>query len=525
MSTLEGHNIGIDLGTTHSAVAYVDASGKPTAIPDPQGHTMIPSVVLFQDDHVVVGHTAKQCALLWPTQVVSEIKREMGNPRWEYVYRGLILNPETISALILKKLKQVAAAQIGPIRGAVISVPYYFDDTRRKATQDAARIAGLNVIDIVNEHTAATLCYAYGRGQIGLHGEYTGSTQPESPRPVLVYDLGGGTFDVAYVKYTSRRFQVVATDGDFRLGGTDWTRRIVNFVAERFRERHGVDLREDPHSHQFLLLRCEEAKHLLSEKLRVNVLLEWAGKELDVVLTRDDFDRMTADLLLRTETTTCDVLEDAGVSWDELADIILVGGASRMPMVRKMLERVSGWLTYSGMPTGEAVAIGAAIHAAIMASQSAGSETANRSAFSHIEEINVNAHSLSIALLDPKKGRHRTEIMIPRNTPLPHAVTRRFSTVVPDQRGALVQVLEGEAPEPDECVHIGNCMLDELPRGLPAGSPIEVCYCYEPNGRVQVRARDPVGGQFAETDILHSAGLKSSQIAACRRFVDGARVE
>ncbi len=306
MQEHEGRVVGIDLGTTNSAIAFVNDNGEPVAIPNSSGETMIPSVVFFKDDEVVVGQAARWLALEQPARAVSEIKREMGNRDFEFPYQGNLLNPETISALILKHLKQYAESQIGPISGAVIAVPFYFDDTRRKATMDAGQIAGLNVIDIVNEPVACALCYAYGRGQIGAHGEYVGDAGQDSPRPVLVYDLGGGTFDVAYVVYNSKRFQVVATDGDVRLGGTDWTRRLVDFAADRYAQQFGVDLRQDRASCLRLSRRCEEAKHTLSDREKTVLKIGGDKEELTVQLSRDEFEEMTADLLLRTETTTRD---------------------------------------------------------------------------------------------------------------------------------------------------------------------------------------------------------------------------
>jgi len=512
--------IGIDLGTTFSAVAYLDDEGKPVPIVNSEGSTTLPSVVWFEEGRVWVGSEAKRRSLIEPQCVVSEIKREMGNWDYGFPYRGQRLSAEAISAMILKKLKQEAEARIGSIRGAVISVPFYFDDTRRKATEDAGRIAGLNVVDLVNEPVAATLCYAYGRGQMGRTS--SGKPQESDPdpmRPVLVYDLGGGTFDVAYVMYNSRRFQVVGTDGDVRLGGTDWTRRLVDFVADKFLKRHGFDLRQQARSHQMLLQQCDDAKHALSERLRFTIPVRWDGKELDIEIHRDDFEAMTADLLLRTETTTREVLDESKVSWDDLADIVLVGGSARMPMIRKMLERTSGWLSYSGLPPGEAIAMGAAIHAEIACRRGAEAGAGDASTLGQIDQITVNAHSLGIAVLDRQRDRLQTKVMIPRNSPLPCSVTRRFRTVASGQRAALVRVLEGESSEPEGCVQIGHCRLDQMPSGLPAGAPVEVSYCYQSNGRVHVAARDLIGGRQVESEIFHREGLKQNELELFRDFV------
>jgi molecular chaperone DnaK len=520
--------VGIDLGTTNSVIACLNETGVPVAIRDPEGDTMTPSVVSFEDDKVTVGRAAMWHALERPARVVSEIKRDIGNRLYRFEYRDRALNAETISALILKKLKQYAEAQIGPIAGAVIGVPNYFDDTRRKATEAAGRIAGLNVLDIVNEPVATALCYAYGRGQItrkdapDLHASEVPSLPParngDGPRPVLVYDLGGGTFDVAFVVYDPSRFHVVATDGDVRLGGTDWTRRLADFAAERFAQQHNVDLRQDVLDRLRLQRVAEQAKIELSEQRVANLKLRSGDKELKLKVTREQFEELTADLLRRTETTMQDVLDEADVAWDDLADIVLVGGASRMPMVRRMIERVSGWLTDAGLPAAEPIALGAAIHAELVQGRNR-PHPGKTAGLGRIAEVNVNAHSLGIAVHDPETGELRSHVMIKRNTALPHAVTRRFLTVVPNQSGALVQVLEGESPDPHGCVCVGKCMLDQLPAGLPVGSPIDVTYGYDSSGRVHVHAMEVTGGHSIQNEIFQQAGLKNAEIDELRQFV------
>jgi molecular chaperone DnaK len=516
MNQSNGRIIGIDLGTTNSVAAHIDDTGRPVVVPDSDGNPLTPSVVFFDDDGVMVGRDARWYGQSDPTRMVAEVKRHMGDRKFSFGYRGRNLPAEAVSAIILKKLKQEAEARIGPIAGAVIAVPFYFDHTRRKATEDAGRIAGLDVLDIVNEPVAATLCHAYGRRQVGDAAPLDGD-QPS--RRVLVYDLGGGTFDVAYVAYDARRFRVVATDGDVRLGGTDWTGRLLYFVAEEYLARHAYDLRQDLSLRQRLIHECEEAKHALSKRPRVTLPVGQDSKRMDVDITREKFEELTADLLLRTEATTCDVLEAAKSDWLELDEVILVGGASRMPMVPSMFERLAGWRPNATLPPGEAVALGAAIHATIVEQQAGTAPPSRPGPIGSVEEINVNAHSLGISLLDRATGRDRTSVMIPRNTALPHRVTRRFRTVSDGQRSALVEVLEGEAPEPEACVPIGQCRLDQLPEGLPAGSSIEVTYSYEANGRVRITARDPVGGRFAETEIFLSAGLSPTEIESLREFV------
>src|SRR6185436_10779316 len=263
--------------TTYSALAQLDAEGRPTSIPNADNLTTTPSVVLLgESGHVVVGPSPERISVESPDNIVEAIKRQMGSKTWSKVYQGKKLTPEFISALILKKLKQDSEASVGPITNAVITVPYYFNDIRRKATQDAGRIAGLNVIDIVNEPTAATLAYAWMKGELGR------TDGGKAEKTIMVYDLGGGTFDVTVVKYTPTHFRVLATDGDVMLGGIDWTNRIVEHVAEQFRRKYGTDPLADPETRLVFTQECEAAKRTISVKAQIPVSLYFEGKTLTV---------------------------------------------------------------------------------------------------------------------------------------------------------------------------------------------------------------------------------------------------
>lgn len=361
MKFLDGQTVGIDLGTTYSSIAQLDNEGHPASLKNADGKTITPSVVLLGDDgKVIVGPTFERMAIEDPSNIVEAVKRQMGNKDFFVVYQEKKLTPEFISALILKKLKQDAEKEIGPIANAVITVPYYFNDVRRKATQDAGQIAGLNVIDIINEPTAATLAYAWQKGELGrkdLAGQ---------ERTILVYDLGGGTFDVTVVRYTPTNFRVLATDGDVMLGGLDWSRRVVDHVAEQFHQKFGEDPREDPETLMTFTQECEQAKRDLSGKAQVPISVYYKGKSLTVALTRGDFERLTGDLMQRTRDTTELVMQQAGVSKGELDEVVLVGGSTYMPVVETMLREVTGVSPSREVTPEEAVAQGAAIHAAIL---------------------------------------------------------------------------------------------------------------------------------------------------------------
>lgn len=275
MEIKPGQTVGIDLGTTFSAIAQLDNEGKPVSLPNADGKTITPSVVLLGDDgKVIVGPSFERMSIEKPQNIVEAIKRQMGNKDFFVIYQGKKLTPEFVSALILKKLRQDAEKSVGPIANAVITVPYYFNDVRRKATQDAGKIAGLNVIDIINEPTAATLAYAWEKEELGRPESMNGE------RTIMVYDLGGGTFDVTVVRYNGTNFRVLATDGDVMLGGLDWSRRVVDYVSEQFHKKFELDPREDPESMMTLTQDCEQAKRELSNKAQVPISVYYQGKNL-----------------------------------------------------------------------------------------------------------------------------------------------------------------------------------------------------------------------------------------------------
>ncbi len=511
MKFLPGKTVGIDLGTTFSAIAYLNDDGKPVTIQNREGGMITPSVVWLGDPRrVVVGPKAYQAAPDHPDLVIQGIKREMGNETFKFEYGDVTIGPEAISAMILRKLKLDAELVIGPVGNAVVTVPAYFNDSRRKATQDAGAIAGLNVVEIINEPTAATLAFAWTMGQLGL-----GTSDNES-HTVLVYDLGGGTFDVTVVRHQGNEFRVLATDGDVRLGGIDWTRRIADDVAQKFVEQGEVDVRQDPHQLETLMQRCEVAKRALSGRPRTNVRMKIGEKNVVAELTKDRFEQLTSDLLQRTHDTTLSVIEQASLKPSDVERFILVGGSTRMPAVLKMIKELGGKEPYTDLSPDEAVAQGAAIHAAILqakhhdVSATVPKELAER--LESVQQINVNSHSLGILARDPKSGRDINSVMIQRNTAIPCSTQQRFVTREANQQRVRIRILEGDAPEPEACYEIGQCVISELPPNLPERSPIEVTYSFDVNGRIEVHARDVTGGREARTEIVRSSGLKPMDV-------------
>ncbi|MCA8993018.1 MAG: Hsp70 family protein [Planctomycetaceae bacterium] len=525
MQILPGHTVGIDLGTTYSAIAQLDADGNPVSLTNSDGKTITPSVVLLgEDGKVIVGPTFERMSIENPQNIVEAIKRQMGNKDFHIVYQGKKLTPEFISALIIKKLKQDAEKSIGPIANAVVTVPYYFNDVRRKATQDAGKIAGLNVIDIINEPTAATLAYAWQKGQLGRSDNFAGE------KTIMVYDLGGGTFDVTVVRYNATNFKVLATDGDVMLGGLDWSRRIVDHISEQFHKQHGMDPREDPETMMTLTQECEQAKRDLSDKAQLSITAYYKGKNTTVALTRQDFERMTADLMLRTRDTTELVMQQAGVGKGELDEVVLVGGSTYMPVVETMLREVTGKAPSRDVTPEEAVAEGAAIHAAILEARATGGNTRMGQAvvkrLQSVQASDVNSHSLGVKITDPNnRTRKINHIMIPKNTSIPFKTTQRFVTNSPNQQRVHVCILEGDALDPDACTTIGDFRVVGLPPNLPAGSPIEITYEYDKNGRFAAHARELVGNTEAKTEIVRDSGLTDADTDAFENLARDYKVE
>jgi molecular chaperone DnaK len=449
------------------------------------------SAVLVDQDGIVVGKEAVKASMLAPDTYAECFKRDMGSACYRHKLRGIETPPEVLSAFVLERLRRDAEQRLGPIKQAVITVPAFFDETRRKATQEAGRLAGLEVLDIINEPTAAALAFGYQHGFLDRIRE----ADAGHPMRVMVYDLGGGTFDVTILELHGLRFRVLATDGDVCLGGKDFDERLVNSLAEKFAATHGVDPRSDPQDAAQLWLDAQEAKHALSERSRTTVALGYAGLRMRAELTRGEFEELTRDLLERTETTTSLLVKEAGLDWAQVDRVLLVGGSTRMPMVGDMLRRVTGKEPDRTVSPDEVVAHGAALYAAMLRDQG------GTSALSQCQLINVNSHSLGIVGLDPATRRRTNVILIRKNTPLPCQATRVFHTAKADQRSVKVAVVEGESHRPEDCIALGECVVRDLPAGLPKGASIQVQYRYAANGRISVTARVAQARQWAQVDI------------------------
>jgi molecular chaperone DnaK len=522
-----GKLVGIDLGTTFSAIASLDDHGQPVTLPNRDGEMLTPSAVLLLDDGTaVVGQAALDVALEQPDRVATLVKRRMGHPTFGRPVAGRDFRPETLSAIILRKLVQDAELRIGPISRAVITVPAYFDDTRRKATKDAGRIAGLEVLDILDEPTAAALAYSLQQPQTGSLREPATALPPDE-RTVLVYDLGGGTFDVTLVRLAHQHFQTLAIEGDVRLGGKDWDDRIIEHVATLFKNQAGIDPRSDPQALVNLASAAERAKRTLSKLPQTTVTCMHAGRVLTVPLSRADFESLTRDLLVRTRLTTQQLLRQAKLNWEQVDRVLLVGGSTHMPMTKQMLHELTGRVPDNSLAVSEVVARGAALHAGIVAAHDFGEdllmEETARDTLAQVVEINVNAHSLGIEV---KHGQERVnDILIPKNTQLPTAASRVYCTVVENQQRVRVKVLQGEAAQADACISIGECWIEGLPANLPKSSPVQVRCGVGSNGLIDVMALDMTSGKMARTAIHRSSGLSDEEIAREGEWVRGLRIQ
>ncbi|MFK8112717.1 MAG: Hsp70 family protein [Rubripirellula sp.] len=511
--------VGIDLGTTRSVIAHVDESGRPTTLLNSEGDSTTPSVVLFEDDCIVVGKEAVKAIPVLPEQVAQYAKREMGNATYSRNVNGQTYPPEMIQSLVLGKLRRDAETRLGmDVQQAVITVPAYFNEPKRRSTMDAGLLAGLDVRAVINEPTAAAI--AYGVDQ--LRGKSEAQT-------VLVYDLGGGTFDASIVKVERSDISVLATDGNAMLGGVDWDKCLSRWIDAQFAMKTEIQPSQREGGEEYLLREAEDIKHALTSRKRVGVRLAFKDHRMVSVISREEFNDMTAHLLDRTRFTIRKLVSDAGLTWIEIDKVILVGGGTRMPQVREMLLRESGMEPDSSVSADEAVAHGAAIYAArlrsddeLAASKGKPGKTGQTTAappsgpIGKLKLVDVNAHNLGVLGVDTETSRKCNHVMIARNTALPAAHSTRFETIRDNQPSVAVEVVEGGDARGQHSTRIGRCVIKGLPPNLPAGTPVDVEFRYDTDGLIHVKATMPITGQVASLEIDRAAGLSSEDIGTMR---------
>lgn len=492
-------SVGIDLGTTFSAVAHIDNEGRPLTIINSEGELTTPSAVFFDHDAVIVGTEATIAGESDTDRLARNAKRDMGGARYRKKIRDCFLPPEVIQSLILKRLKSDAELKLGEFTKAVITVPAYFNEPRRKATQDAGELAGIDVIDIINEPTAAALAYGVQQGFLNARGA------AKEVERVLVYDLGGGTFDVTLMEIKNSHFRTIATAGDVYLGGIDWDHRIFDFAMKEFETKHQISFADDNSLKEKLMNQCIRAKASLSARSQTIIRIEHKGERFKIEITRGQFEELTKDLLERTKLTTERLLRDAKTDWSSVTKLLLVGGSTRMPMVAKMLEKTSGLKVDRTLSPDECVAHGAAIYADILMKfgQEAGTG---------ISIKNVNSHDLGVLGIDSKTQTQRRKIVIPRNHSLPTKAARKFRTAKDGQTQIVVRVIEGGTDTGQGATLIGKCIVQDLPAGIKQGTEVVVSFNYLNSGRIDVVAEIPELKISADTAINRADGMTRADI-------------
>ncbi len=479
--------IGIDLGTTNSVVAVMEG-GKPTVIANAEGSRTTPSIVGFsKTGEKLVGQLAKRQAILNPDKTIASIKRHMGED-YKVNIDGKDYTPQEISAMILRKLADDASNYLGEkVTSAVITVPAYFNDAQRQATKDAGRIAGLDVLRIVNEPTAAALAY-------GL--------EKEKSEKVLVFDLGGGTFDVSILEIGDGVHEVLSTSGDTHLGGDDFDQKIMDWICDEFKKQEGIDLRGDKQAMQRVKEAAEKAKCELSSVMETNINLPFitadanGPKHLDLNLTRAKFEDLSRDLLNRCKTPVENALKDAGISKSDINEVVLVGGSTRIPAVQQLVKEYTGKEPNQSVNPDEVVAVGAAVQAGVLAGE-----------VKDIVLLDVTPLTLGIETL----GGVMTPL-VPRNTTIPVSKSQVFSTAENNQTAVDIHVLQGERPMAKDNKSLGMFRLDGIPpamRGLPQ---IEVTFDIDANGIVNVSAKDKATNKEQKITITNSSNLSEADI-------------
>jgi molecular chaperone DnaK len=476
--------VGIDLGTTYSVVAYINANGQPEVIPNERERSITPSVVYFDGVHPIVGDEAKEQQALGKTEVASFFKRHMGNPEFLFSSYGQDYTPIDLSALVLAHLKAQAEQYLGTtVIDAVVTVPAYFTHTQRTATIEAGRKAGLKVLKIISEPTAAALAYGLRTNQ---HEQF-----------VLVYDLGGGTFDVSLVSITPTELNVVGTDGDHNLGGKDWDDCLIRYLAQQFEDEYGMELVGDDFNE--LCVQAEKLKFALSARQSADIRVQAGGHMGTYTVTREQFENLTRNLMERTEVLTERVLVDVipRRTWSDISGVLPVGGSTRMPMVRTYIERMSGRPPMGGINPDEAVALGAAIQAAMEMEDRQGPNKPTFFLAGRKTTTDVVAHSLGMIAENEDRSRYVNSILIRKNLAIPSSETRPYRMAVRRKGDTELEVFltQGESDDPQQCAYLGRYVFTDFSLTTEKFAILDITYQYDKNGVVHISAVERATGK------------------------------
>lgn len=507
--------VGIDLGTTYSCIAHLNEHGEPVTIPNQEGELSTPSVAMFDGAEVIVGTEALRHAIVNPRNVVQHAKRFLGKPNFRWEIDGRYFTPRDISAFVLKKLLAAAEERIGPVESAVITVPAQFSDLQRQETIAAGKQAGLKQVDLINEPVAAALCYV-----LGSEGMWFAELAEE--QRILVYDLGGGTFDLSLVKYQKDEVNVIASGGDLKLGGIDWNSRLQATIAEQFLGEFGVNPANDPESLQYLANEVEQAKRSLTVRPKTTLACQVGSQRKTYQITQSQFEQLTKELVDQTTSITKALLKDNSMGWAHVDVVLTTGGSSRMPMIRDALKQASGTTQNLSLPPDQSIAHGAAYYSGMLLSNREyaesilTSEAASRLA--KMKQHSVNARSLGFLVREQSGQQRIPHYILPANTKLPASVKHTYGTVSPNQRRVHLKLIESGASQDEPFVILGNCVVEGLPADLPVDSKIEVLMEYDAEARVHVSARDCTSGKEAKIEITREQNL-------VQQVLDGATQE
>ena len=505
--------IGIDLGTTMSVMAIVDKAGRPQIIPNADGKTLTPSAILIRGSERIIGDKARRSAVARPNNVAQFVKRRMNEPDYTFIDSdGHKHRPEELSALILKKLKQDAEQALGePVTQAVITVPAYFGDLERNRTKQAGEIAGLEVLDIINEPTAAAIAYGINKGS--------------QNKTILVYDLGGGTFDVTILQVIGKNeYKVLASAGNKYLGGVDFDEAICEHIAKQFKQAHNVDPMDNARSYQDLRNLAEEAKHELSTDTEAEIYFSTEGHTIDTDINRAQFQDLIEHLIDQTFYLTKQALQEANVASEDVDEVVLVGGSTRIPLVQQTIKKLTNKEPAIGFNPDEVVAMGAAIYAASLTGDMVTDKDLRP--VGQIKVRDVTAYSLGVLAYD-HNDQLRNFIIVPKNSEVPVEITNPnpFSTREDNQTRVDLQIVQGESEDPEECTTVGNsASLTGIPP-RPKGAPrIQVTLGYDKSGIVRLHAKELDSGQEVEAKIEYGALLSQAQLEQTAQKISGLKV-